>query len=251
MESSDGIWNDFELQRTFWKQGRLILHSDVIWNDFELQRKKWTPGRLMVHYGGIWNDLELYRKNWKLGRCMVHSDGIWYFGTADTILKTRTINGAFWLYLIRYWTSENILKTRTLNGAFWRHFKKIETAEKKKKTRTLNGAFWRHSKLFGTAVKNIEIKENKWWILTVFETILNCRDFFLNKTLNGAFWRYLKRFRTAEIILTQDTFACIIVTHSETIFETALKRNSTCFDLTKGREILKIRAVNGAFCRYL
>jgi len=49
----------------------------------------------------------------------------------------------------------------------------------------------------------------------------------------------------------KDTFACIIVTHSETIFETALKRNSTCFDLTKGREILKIRAVNGAFCRYL
>ena len=150
-------------------------------------------------------NLELQRqvKN-KKERVFIHY--LKRFGTAEKILKTRTLNGEFWRHLKRFWTTENILKTRTLNGAFWRHFKKNETAEKKKKTRTLNGAFWRHSKLFGTAVKNIEIKENKWCILTVFETILNCRDFFLNKTLNGAFWRYLKRFRTAEIILTQGHF---------------------------------------------
>ena len=64
----------------------------------------------MVHSGGIWNDLELYRKKWKLGRFIVHSDGIWYFGTADTILKTMTVYGALWLYLIRYGTS----------GPFWK-----------------------------------------------------------------------------------------------------------------------------------
>ena len=53
----------------------------------------------------------------------------------------------------------------------------------------------------------------------------------------------------------KDAFACIIVTHSETIFETAMRRNSTCYDLIKGApailDLFKIRAVNGAFCRYL
>jgi len=74
------------------------------------------------------------------------------------------------------------------------------------------------------------------------------------------------------------------MTHSETIFETAMRKNSTCFDFIKGawsrpcvcnprfvenkavigalwrylkryfgnsENILKIRTVNGAFCRYL
>ena len=50
----------------------------------------------------------------------------------------------------------------------------------------LNGAFWRYSKLFGTEVKKIEIKDNKWCILTVFETIWNCRDQFDTWTLSRA-----------------------------------------------------------------
>ena len=33
-----------------------------IWNDLELQRKKWKQGRLMVHSDGIRNYLELQGK---------------------------------------------------------------------------------------------------------------------------------------------------------------------------------------------
>ena len=82
-----------------------------------------------------------------------------------------------------------------------------------------------------------------------------------NLKLHKWFWR-------------KDALTCIIVTHSETIFETAVRRNSTCFDLIKGAwsrlrpQILDffenkerdwcirmlfetIRGVNGAFCHYL
>ena len=82
----------------------------------------------------------------------------------------------------------------------------------------------------------------------------------------------------------KDAFVCIIVKHSETIFETAIRRNSKCFDLIKGvwsrprarnpgfienkdgdwcirmlfetiiwpaEKILKAVKVNGAFWRFL
>ena len=69
--------------------------------------------------------------------------------------------------------------------------------------------FLHYLKRFGTAENFFENKDGKWCILTVFETMRNCRDHF-------------------------DAFACIIVTHSITKFETAMRRNSTWFDLIKG-----------------
>ena len=73
----------------------------------------------------------------------------------DVHLISTLLNKSLFYYyynLIRYGTSENILKTRTLNGAFWPHLKQFETAEKKMKSRTIiNGAFWRYLKRFGTA----------------------------------------------------------------------------------------------------
>ena len=129
------------------------------------------------------------------------------------------------------------------------HLKRFWIAEKKMKTRTLNGGIRNYLELQCKRLKS--------------------------RTTNDSCWRYLKRFGTAEIISHKDAFACIIVTHSETIFETAMRRNSTCFEirprarnprfilkirtgigalgcfLNDNLEIREIRAVNGAFCRYL
>ena len=205
----------------------------------------------MVHSDGIQNDLEL---QWKKR-------------------KKKTLNGAFWRYSKRFrtvvgkqkkqdtkWCILTVFETiwncsgekrkkKTLNGAFWQYSKRFGTVVGKKKTRTLNGVFLRHLIRYGSS----EIILKTW-------------------TLNGAFWRYSKRFRTA----------VISVTHSETIFEPAMRRNSTFFDLFKeacsrprtrnpccflkiGTVIgalgcyltwyfgnpRRIRAINGAFCRSL
>ena len=45
MVHSDGIWNDYELQRKFCKQGQLMVHSDSIWNNLELQTQFCKQGR--------------------------------------------------------------------------------------------------------------------------------------------------------------------------------------------------------------
>ena len=55
-----------------------------------------------------------------------------------------------------------------------------------------------------------------------------------SRTINGVFWRYLKLQRS---FWDKDAFAYIIATHSEMIFETAMRRNNTYFDLIKGREV--------------
>jgi len=39
MVHSDGIWNDLELKKNIWKQGRCMVHSEDILNDFKLQNK--------------------------------------------------------------------------------------------------------------------------------------------------------------------------------------------------------------------
>jgi len=81
--------------------------------------------------------------------------------------------------------------------------KQFRASEKIFKTGTLNCAFWRYLKQFGTA--EIKMKAT---------------------TINGAFWRHLELQRS---FWHKDAFVCIILTHSETIFETAMRRNSTCF----------------------
>jgi len=82
-----------------------MVHSDGIWNDLELQKTQWKQGRQMVHADGIWNDLELQRTQWKQGRQMVHSDGTdsdTIFRPAEKILKAMYLYVAFCHYLIRY-----------------------------------------------------------------------------------------------------------------------------------------------------
>ena len=78
----------------------------------------------------------------------------------------------------RFGTTDTILETRTLNGA---SFETIGTADTNLKTRMLNSAFWLHSKLFGTAEKKNESKDGKWCILTASDTIWNCSEHFENK----------------------------------------------------------------------
>ena len=183
------------------------------------------------------------------------------FRTSQIFLKTRTVNVAFWWHLKRFGTAGTIFKIRTLNGAFLRHLIRHGTSENMLTSRTLNSAFWRHSKLFGTAVKKIEIKDNKWRILTVFETIWNCIDHFDTRTLSRALlWHILKRYlkltwkETAHVLTSlrgalskprtrnpggvanKDGIWCIRM-----LFETIILKS----------EILKTWAVNGASCRYL
>ena len=92
-------------------------------------------------------------------------------------------------------------RRQTVNSDdIWNDF---ETAENKMKTKTANGAFWRYLKRFETA-------ENK----------------MKTKTVNGAFWWYLKWFGIAEKKMKSRTEWCILME-----VETAMRKNSTCFDL--------------------
>ena len=186
----------------------------------------------MEHSNAIWNaNLELQRqvKN-KIERIFLHY--LKRFVTTEKKIKNKDDK---WCILtasvIRYGTSENILKTRTLNNAFWRH-----------------------SELFGNAEKTNENNDDKWCILTVSDTIWNFREHFENTwTLDGAFLRHLsydmelqrtfwKHMDAKWCILTAfetiwncrdhfdtTTLSCALLWHILTIFETAVRRNSTYF----------------------
>ena len=110
----------------------------------------------------------------------------------------------------------------------------------------------------------IQTVHGPFW-LAVFETIWNCNkkmktgtvyssfgaaEKMKTRTVNGVFWRYLKRYGTAEIILKQGRFR---------VYYDCNEKNSTCVDFIKRmwrrlpaiRELLIIRTLIGAFCRYL
>ena len=149
-----------------------------------------------------------------------------------------------------------------------------------------NGAFRRHSKLFGTAEKKTEIKDNKlcmlaafernwkcrekrrkkedakWCILTVFEKSWNCRDHFDTRTLSRAlFWHIMKCH--LKLPWEEATHALTSLRGRELGCAPAIldffknKVGDWCTRMLfetiiwKSEKIVKIRAVNGAFCRYL
>ena len=233
----------------------------------------------MVHSNAILIAiLELQGQPWKQnGACILIQ--LERFVTSAIRFTTRSLKHASWHYmqLNLFITAENMLKTRTVNSAFWRHLKRFVIAEKNLKTRTVNGALWRHLKQFRTTEIFLKTRTIKWCILTVFETLCNCRQHFKTRTINGAFdgirndfelqrkqmksrtvngifWRYLKLFGTAEILFQQGRFRVQFDT-----FETAMSKTSKCFDFIKGvwsrppaiLERLKTRTVNGAIGRYL
>ena len=82
--------------------------------------------------------------------------------------------------------------------------------------------------------KNVN-KNGKWCILTVFETIWNCRVKMKTWTVNGAFWRYLK---CREKIENKDAYACIL-TVFETLFETAMRKKYMFWLNQSWSEVLK------------
>ena len=135
-------------------------------------------------------------------------------------------------------------------------------------------------KRFGTEEKKWQ-KDAKWCILTVFETILNCRDHFETRTLSRALWHILKRYlkqlwkKWAHVLilsreawsrpcacnpglfLNKDGDWCIL-----TLFENSQKRkenkdNKWCllllFDTIfwSAGKLLKAVRLNGAFWHFL
>ena len=98
------------------------MHFDGIWNDLELPRKKWKQGRLKcVHSNNIGNDIWNYNEKNTCFNCIKVEIGqllpgnvkisdwciVTLFGTtADKTLKTRTIHGAFWRYSILWHAEE-------------------------------------------------------------------------------------------------------------------------------------------------
>ena len=124
------------------------------------------------------------------------------------------------------------LKTRTVNGGFWRHFKRVGTADTILKPRTVNGAFWRYLERFGTA------------------------EIILTRTRSRALlWHILKRYLKLPWEETANALTSLRGARNHGSFEN--KNGHWCirmlFETTiwKSKRILKIRAVNGALCRYL
>ena len=133
MVHSDAIRNFFFLKlehlRTFWNQGRCMVHSDAIWNNvlgvgiaFKSKDAKWCILPLLET---IFRKLEHLRTFWNLGRCMLHSDSIWNdvleIGNGKKVLKARTQNGAFWRYLKQFlgsWNCWENFESKEKNGAF-------------------------------------------------------------------------------------------------------------------------------------
>ena len=147
---------------------------------------------------------------------MVHSDGIWN----DLELQRNIWNGAFWLYFKRFGTAVKKKEKKTVNCDFWRYLKRFGTTEIILK----QGRFRVHYDTFWNDIWNsYEIKKIKK-IALALTSLRGCEegralaipDFFLEN---------------------KDVDWCIL---------TLLKRYFWYFE-----NILKIRTVNGPFCRYL
>ena len=108
-------------------------------------------------------------KQWSNNKTQLPNDQIkraWCIATRDNVFKECILT-------LRLGTAEIISKTMYLKQACWRYLKRLGIAEKK-----------------------IENKDGNWCILTVFETIWNCREKV--KTLTRTFWDYLKRYLTLQ-----------------------------------------------------
>jgi len=148
-----------------------------------------------------------------MGGKMKHSNAIW---NANLELQRQVKNKIERVFLERFGTAEKKMKTRTVKGAFWRYLKQLGTAVKIYKTGMLIGSFWRYLHQFPTFEIFFQNKDSKWWNLTAFETIRNCRHNFENKDIK---WCILTASDTIWIfrdhIENMDAKWCIL-----TVFET-------------------------------
>ena len=134
----------------------------------------------------------------------------------------------------------------TVNGAFWRYLKLQRNKDAKWYILTVFETIWNYREF-------LKKEDGKLWLLTVFETIWNYRDHLETRTLSRALWHILKRYLKQLWDNTCSDFIkgswnrpcvrnpgfrdwCIL-----TLFET----------IGISENLLKIRTVNGAFCRYL
>ena len=123
MVHSEGIWNDLELQRSFWNKAAfaciMTLYETII--D--------TAMRKTVHIltSSMWREVgqpqSLVFENWLW---LAHSDAIWndFFFWYSEKFENKAVK---WCILPTFETSwccylQNILKAVKLNGAFWRFF---------------------------------------------------------------------------------------------------------------------------------
>ena len=178
-----------------------MVHSVNILSCWESFKGKDTKRYILALFETVFLKFELLRKLWKQGE---RHSAFWCrlkrrlkVGTAEKMLKSCTIDDAFWRYLKRRFGSWNCWENfeamddrccaLTLFETMFLEFKllrkrwkqreqmvlEFETAEKILKARTRNGVFWRSLKrcfVSWNCWEKIESKEdNAACILTLFE----------------------------------------------------------------------------------
>ena len=127
------------------------------------------------------------------------------------ILKTRTVNCAFWHDLKRFGTAEDILKM-SLKREFWHYLKRFGSSEKKNENNVSKACiltlkrFWNSEKMLKRS-----LKREFWHYL---KRSVTSENLLKTRSLKRAFWLYLKRFVTSGNCWKQD----LLSVHSDTIW---------------------------------
>ena len=93
----------FEHLRTFWNQGRCMVHSDAIWNDVLEIGNAERILKARTQHGAIWRYLKQFLGSWY---CWENCE-------------SKEKNGAFWRYLKRCCGSWNCLEHFESKEAKW------------------------------------------------------------------------------------------------------------------------------------
>ena len=121
--SSDGIWNDLELQR---KQ----MKTRTLNGAFRRYLKRFGTAERFRKNDGKWCIVMVFETDWNWNKNKSRSlfqRAFWhylkrYFGTAEKLSKTMTVKRALGQFLERFGTAAKNLKTRTVNGALCCYF---------------------------------------------------------------------------------------------------------------------------------
>ena len=180
-ENKEGKWCILTVFETIWYcrdhfETRTL--SRVLWHFLKRYLKlQWEKQHMCWLHQGVWSRLPAIRELLKIGAFWRYLKQ--YFGITENMLKTRKVNGAFCRYLIQ---CHEICKAK------WCILTRLETYARRllggARAGCLKRAFWHYLKLFGTAEKHLKTKTLfKTCILTLFETIWNCRETFENKNV--------------------------------------------------------------------
>jgi len=120
------------------------------WHCWEHFETKDTKRCILAHFEWCFWKLKMMSKCWKQGQFISE------VGTAENILKPRTIYGALWRYLKRC-SAEKTLKAKTQNGAFYCYL-----------NRCLGNMFITEIALNKTIRYNVKLLASRFLLLTPF-----------------------------------------------------------------------------------